>query len=333
MASAESSRVVIAAGITANLLIAISKMVAAGFTGSTAMLAEAVHSLADTGNQVLLVVGMRLSRRAPTETHPFGRAVERYFWPFVVSILVFTVGGVFAIYEGVHKLALLETVASGATGSHGSVAWNYGVLGAAILFEGTAFLIASREFRKVRRGRNTIQSLIETRDPTIPTLILEDSAAVVGLIIALTGISLAHLTGWNGWDGIASLLIGALLCTVAVFLARETHSLILGESARPEEREAVRRIVESIDGIERLTQLLSLHRGPEDVLLALKVAFRRGLDVAEVERLTNEAERRIRQEVPSMRHIFIEADAGYDAAKDPDRPYQSLPPKPEETPR
>lgn len=324
MASANSTKVVVA-GMSANALIAVSKFVAAAFTGSTAMLAEAVHSLADTGNQLLLMVGMRLSRGGPSATHPFGRAVERYFWPFLVSILIFTVGGSFAIYEGVHKLAEITTVAGGAMADHGAVWWNYLVLGAAILFEGYAFFVATREFRKVRRGRGMLQTLIETRDPTIPTVILEDAAALVGLFLALTGVTLTHLTGWAGWDGIASLLIGVLLCVVAVFLGRETHSLILGESAPTEERRTVRDTVEGVDGIERVTQLLSLHRGPDDVVLALKVAFDPALEVREVERLIDLAEERVRRAVPSMKHIFIEADSDYDPARDPNRPYLAPP--------
>jgi len=315
-ARADSTKVVIAA-LAGNLLIATSKFVAAFLTGSAATLAEAVHSCADTGNQVLLLFGMKLSLRRPTEQHPFGRAIERYFWAFVVSIMLFTVGGVFAVFEGYHKLL---AVTEHTDVVHGSNLWNYVVLGVSAAFETYSFLVAMGEFRKLRGQRSTLRAMIESRDPTIPVVVLEDSAALAGLFLALVGIGLSDLTGWRGFDGIASLLIGVLLCGVAVFLANETHSLIVGESATPADRAKVRRIVEAVAGVRAVTQMLSMHRGPDDVILALKVDFERALEVGTIEQTINDIETRVREELPHMRHIFVEPDATYRAALDEEFP-------------
>jgi len=314
---ADSAKVVIAA-LIGNALIAVSKFVAAAITGNVATLAEAVHSVADTGNQVLLMLGMRLSAREPTEHHPFGRAAERYFWAFVVSIMLFTIGGGFALYEGVHKLLHLRTAVTESTG-HGSNLWNYGVLGLATLFELYSFSVAWREFRKLRGTRTTSETLRATKDPTIPVVLLEDSAALIGLVVALIGVSLGDLTGWAGWDGVASIAIGLLLCAVAVFLSRETHSLLLGESATPEDRRRVRDVVMKVGGVRGVTQLLTLHRGPEDVLLALKVDFDPGMAVTELEEAINLIESRVREALPHMRYIFVEPDSGYRASLDQQR--------------
>ena len=322
MASSDSRRVVLAA-LAGNALIAVSKFVAAAFTGSTAMLAEGVHSVADTGNQALLFLGMRLARRRKTVRHPFGRSVERYFWAFVVSMMLFTIGGVFAVYEGVHKLMALMDAATGqSAASHdpSSRLWNYGVLGVSLLFEGGSFLVAFRELRRMRRGGSLWRSLFESRDPTVPVVFMEDAAALTGLLLALVGVGLSDLTGWAGWDGFASVVIGLLLCVVAVLLARDVHSLLLGESATPEDQEAVQRIVEGVEGVRQLTQLLSMHRGPDDVLLALKVAFDPSLPLARIEQLVDEMEAAIRAEMPHMRHIFVEPDSDYDPGQDPDAP-------------
>lgn len=325
---ADSTKVVIAA-LAGNLLIAASKFVAAFVTGSAATLAEAVHSCADTGNQVLLLFGMRLSRRAPTEMHPFGRAIERYFWAFVVSIMLFTVGGVFAVFEGYHALV---GAMHGEAEHGGSSLWSYIVLGVSFVFESYSFTVAMSEFRKLKGRRSTIRTMIDARDPTIPVVVLEDAAALIGLALALAGVGLSDLTGWRGWDGIASLCIGVLLCAVAVFLANETHSLIIGESATPADRLQVRRVVEAVGGVRSVTQLLSMHQGPDDVILALKVDFDRDLDVIALEARINEIEKKVRDALPHMRHIFIEPDASYRASLDEVHPRGSAAP-PEVTER
>jgi len=309
---ANSIRVVISA-LVGNLAIAISKFVAAYITQSAGTLAEAVHSLADTGNQILLLLGMRLSAGKPTEQHPFGRASEKYFWPFVVAILLFSVGGAFAIYEGMHKL---HEVTQGIVSHGGSHIWSYAVLGASAAFESYSFMVARGEFKKTQQGRSMVQTMLQAKDPTIPVVVLEDMAALIGLLIALIGLGLSDLTGWQGWDGIASLIIGVLLCCVAVFLGRETHSLLVGESATSEERLKAREIVEGVPGVERVTQLLTMHLGPEEVLLAIKVAFPRGMVVEKVEDIIDELETRVRKELPNMRYIFVEPDAKYEVHHD-----------------
>ncbi len=314
-AESDSAKVVVAA-MLGNGLVAASKLVAGFFTGSVAMIAEAFHSVADTANQALLMVGMRRSVRQPTELHPFGLAVERYFWPFLVSMLIFLLGGVFALYEGVHSLL--------GSGVHGegdaSSLWNYGVLGTAMLFEGYSFTVASREFKKEKGEQKTMAVIVQSKDPTIPVVLMEDTAALVGLVIALVAVGLGDLTGWAGWDAVGSLAIGALLCVVAYLLARETHSLLLGESASLEDRKKVVAIIEADTAVERVTQLLSMHRGPRDVLLALKVGFDRRLSVDGVEACIDRLEDAIRAELPQMTHIFIEPDNDYDPVRDETRP-------------
>lgn len=314
-AEADSAKVVVAAMI-GNGLIAVSKFVAGFLTGSASMLAEAVHSVADTANQVLLMVGLRRSRGTATALHPFGMAAESYFWPFIVSILIFFVGGCFALYEGVHAL-LAEHAADEEAASN---LWNYGVLGVAIVFESYSFTVAMREFRKMKGAASTMEVIRASKDPTIPVVLMEDTAALVGLVLALAAVGLGDLTGWAGFDAAGSIAIGALLCGVAYLLARETHSLLIGESASREDREKVVRIVEADPAVRRVTQLLSLHRGPEDVLLALKVGFDPGITVDDLEAAIDRVEDRIRADVPRMKHIFIEPDADYDPAKDAERP-------------
>jgi cation diffusion facilitator family transporter len=312
-AEADSTKVVVAAMI-GNGLIAVSKFVAGFLTGSASMIAEAVHSVADTANQFLLMVGLRRARGKATELHPFGLSVESYFWPFMVSILIFLLGGAFAIYEGVHSL--LE---GGHSESDASPIWNYAVLGAAIVFEGYSFTVAAREFAKMKGSASTLEVFQRSKDPTIPVVLMEDTAAMIGLIVALIAVTLADVTGWAGWDSVGSLSIGVILCVVAYFLARETHSLLLGESASIEDRRKVKAIVEADEAVLRLTQLLSLHRGPDDVVLALKVGFDPSLSLSDIEAAIDRIEGRVREEVPKMKHIFLEPDTKYDPAKDAER--------------
>lgn len=310
---ANNLRVVVAA-LAGNLLIAISKFVAAFISGSAGTLAEAVHSVADTGNQALLLLGMRLGDKAPTEEHPFGRAAEKYFWPFIVAILLFSVGGAFAVYEGVHKL---HQVHLGIDDESGSKLWSYVVLGSSFLFESYSFTVAFGEFKKTKGSMSTFRTMQLAKDPTIPVVLLEDSAALVGLFLALVGLGLSDLTGWAGWDGVASLFIGILLCWVAYFLARETHSLLVGESATPADRKRARELTLTVPGVVAVKQLLSMHRGPEEVLLAMKVQFTAQMPLEKIEETINNIEVQIRGELPHMRYIFIEPDSSYEPPKDP----------------
>ncbi|MBN8612360.1 MAG: cation transporter [Deltaproteobacteria bacterium] len=314
-------RVVVAA-LIGNLLIAISKFVAAFFSGSIATLAEAVHSVADTANQVLLVVGLRRAEKPATNLHPFGHAVESYFWPFMVSILIFLLGGAFALYEGVHDLIAL---ASGHhdESAHGSRLWSYGVLGVSFLFESYSCSVAYAEFKKTKGELSFNDALIRMKDPTIPVVLAEDTAALFGLGIALLSVGLSDVTGWGGFEAIGSMLIGVVLGLVAWFLASRTHSLLLGEAATPEDRNKVEALAPTVPGVRRVTQLLSMHLGPKQVLLALKVELDRDLDITGVEKTIDALETRIREEMPQMRYIFVEPDSDYTLSLDPDRPIET----------
>jgi cation diffusion facilitator family transporter len=299
--SADSRKVVLAA-LAGNVAIAACKFAAAIASHSTATLAEAVHSLADTGNQALLLVGMQLAARPADERFPFGRASERYFWPFVVALLLFSVGGAFAIFDGVSHLVHPHVE------DHARV-WSYVVLGVSLAIEGMSFRVALAEFRKLSGGRPLRRALLEARDPTIPLVLAEDTAAMAGLLLALGAVAVSGLTGQDFWDPVGSVVIGVLLCVVALVLARITHGLLIGEGASPEDQARVLELARSVDGVEGVTQLLTLHLGPDVVLLAMKIAFRPTLAVVDVEDVTNKIESAIRGSMPQMRKIFIEADS------------------------
>ena len=299
--NADSRKVVLAA-LAGNVAIAACKFAAAYLSHSTATLAEAVHSLADTGNQALLLVGMRLALQPANERFPFGRAGERYFWPFVVALLLFSVGGAFALFEGIDHLVRPRVEIH-------ARAWSYGVLGISLVMEGLSFRVALVEFRKLAAGRSLRRAMLEARDPTIPLVLAEDMTAMAGLVLALLAVATSGLTGQDFWDPIGSVIIGALLCAVALIVAWITHGLLIGESATPEDRVRVLELVRGIEGVEAVTQVLTLHLGPDVILLALKVAFRQTMIVKEVEDVTNRIEAAIRGAMPRMRKIFIEADS------------------------
>jgi cation diffusion facilitator family transporter len=299
--STPDSRKVVVAALIGNLAICVCKFVAAYLSRSTATFAEALHSVADTGNQALLLLGMRLAARPPDVRFPFGRSGEMYFWPFVVALLLFSVGGTFAIYEGVTHF--------GHAGNGGSPWWSYGVLGISTLFELLSFRVAYAEFRKLAAGRPWAAVMLEARDPTIPLVLAEDASALLGLVIAFVAVLLAHTTGVQAFDPAGSVLIGVLLSLVAVVLATLTHGLLIGKAASVQDQAIVLRITEGTPGVEKVTQLLTFHVGPDVVILAMKVAFRADDTVAGVEDTINRAEERIRAELPHMRKIFIEPDA------------------------
>ncbi|MBX3189471.1 MAG: cation diffusion facilitator family transporter [Labilithrix sp.] len=304
MTAPDSKKVVIAA-LAGNLAICVCKFGAAFLSGSTATLAEAVHSVADTGNQALLLIGIRLAAKPPDERFPFGRAGEMYFWPFVVALMLFSVGGAFAIYDGVDHLMHPAT-------QHGSRFWSYGVLGVSLVFEAMSFRVAWKEFKVLAKGRRWIDAVREARDPTIPLVLAEDTTALCGLAIAFLAVLMSHVTGQHFWDPLGSVLIGILLAVVAVALARNTHTLLIGSSADPEEQGQALALTEQVDGVERVTQILTFHVGPAVVILAMKIAFKADMKSGEIEACINEIERRIRAEQPLMRKIFIEVDANGD---------------------
>jgi cation diffusion facilitator family transporter len=309
MSAPGNSRKVVLAALGGNVLIAVAKLAAAVLSGSAAMLAEGVHSLADTGNHGLLLLGMGLSRKEDRERFPFGRAMETYFWAFIVSLLLFSLGGAFAIYEGVHKL-------TGPPHEPGSAFVSIAVLVVSLGIEGASFSVAFSEFNRTRRGRSIRKALLAGRDPTIPIVLLEDAGAVIGLFVALASVLVSRATGSGVADGVGSVVIGVLLCAIATVLARETHGLLIGEGVTPEMRDRALGLVRGTPGVVDVTQMLTMHLGPDTVVLALKVRFDRGSVLEDVERITNLLEERVRAEIPEMKKIFVEADGEYDSTLD-----------------
>lgn len=309
--AADPKKVVIAA-LVANGGIAIAKFVAAWLSGSATMVAEGVHSVADSANQALLLLGMILAARKAPALYPLGRQKERYFWAFMVSLTLFFLGGVFAIYEGVGRIR----------GGHGEPVSPIAavvVLVVSIGLETASFTVAIREFNRMRGKRPILQALFSSKDPTIPVVLLEDAGAVAGLFIALAAVLLAWATGSSVADGVGSIVIGVLLCAIGLVLAGDTKSLLIGESASPEQEQAALEHAESTAGVEAVTQLLTMHLGPDSILLALKVRFRDGMSVGEIEGVINALEERIRTAVPEMTRIFVEPDGVYDRSKDAER--------------
>ena len=294
-------RVVVAA-LAVNVAIAIFKFIAAGFSRSSAMLAEACHSTADTANQIFLLVGMRKSARAPDRDHPFGYGPETYFWAFMVALCIFSVGGGFSVHEGVEKILHRNDPSR----ELGDPRWAYVVLGVSILLETYSFSVAMKEFRHIRAGRGVRRTLKETRDPTALTVLFEDLAALFGLVVAFGGILLARLTGNVAWDGAASIVVGLALGAVAFVLARDTKSLLIGQSANEDDENKIRAIVTAHRDVVELVHLRTMHMAPEEVLAAIKVRFLGNLDARTLELRINEIEAELRRALPRLRRIYIE---------------------------
>jgi cation diffusion facilitator family transporter len=309
MSAAGGTRAIVAA-LAANLGIAVTKFIAFGLTGSSSMLAESIHSVADSGNQALLLVGGRRARRDATPTHPFGYGRERYIYAFIVAIVLFSVGGLFALYEGYHKLTHRSAITE----------WHWVpvvVLLVAIGLESFSFRTAIVESNKVRGNATWVQFVRRSRGPELPVVLLEDLAALLGLIFAFIGVSLTLMTGNGLWDGVATVCIGVLLVAVAIVLAIEMKSLLIGESATPEHTDAIEAaIVDDGGEIERVIHMKTLHLGPEELLVACKVGVPKAASAADVARAIDGAEARIREAVPIARVIYIEPDI-YRVAAEP----------------
>ncbi|MDQ3388106.1 MAG: cation diffusion facilitator family transporter [Gemmatimonadota bacterium] len=300
MAAGSSPKAVYAA-IIGNFLIAVTKFVAASFTGSSAMLAEGVHSLVDTGNGGLVLFGLHRSRRPADRAHPFGYGKELYFWTLVVAILIFAVGGGISIYEGIRHVQHPEPVTD--------PIWAYGVLTVAMIFEGYVWSVAYRQFNMERGEIPFFQAVRASKDPTTFTILFEDTAAMLGLIVAFLGILFGQLTGNPYLDGIASIMIGVILMGVAVFLAYESKSLLVGEGADPRTVTRIHEIASADPGVAAVVSAQTMHFGPWEVLLAADVRFRSELSAAEVASAVDRLDRTIRAEFPEIKHIFIEAKA------------------------
>jgi len=300
MAAAQSRKVIIAA-LAGNAAIAGTKFAAAAYTGSSAMLSEAVHSLVDTGNQLLLLHGLRRAARPPTPQHPFGHGLELYFWTFVVAVLIFGAGAGVSVLEGIERIRAPHPVEN---------VWvNYAVLGASLLFEGAVWIVALREFRAEKGTRPWLEAVRASKDPTVFTVLFEDTAALIGLLVALVRLVLANALSWPMLDGIASVLIGAILAATAAFLAYECLGLLTGESADPEVRASVRRIATAEPSVERLNEALTMHFGPRDILVALSLDFQDARSAAEVEAAVTRIERAIKSVHPEVRRVFVEAQS------------------------
>ncbi|MCC0041562.1 MAG: cation transporter [Rhodobiaceae bacterium] len=302
--AAHGSKKVIFAALAGNTLIAITKFAAAIYTGSSAMLSEGIHSLVDTGNQGLLLYGMKRASRPADDRHPFGYGPELYFWSFVVAILIFAVGAGVSIYEGIHKMQDPHPVTSPLV--------NYLVLGAAMVFEGAAWWIAYKEFDTRRGKRGFIDAIRQSKDPTVFTVLFEDTAAMLGLMVAFAGIMAAQYTGALWLDGAASIVIGLILAGTAVVLAIETKSLLIGEAAAPEMVAGIRDIITAQgNAVTAVNELRTLHNGPDDILLAISLDFRDDIRAGQVEEIVYALERAIKDRFPSVRRVFIEAQSVY----------------------
>lgn len=300
---AAGSKGVIYAALGGNAAIAAVKFVAAALTGSSAMFSEAIHSVVDTGNQMLLLLGISRSRRAPTEEHPFGFGLQLYFWAFVVAILIFGLGAGISAYEGVHKIMDPHPISN---------AWiSYAVLAVALVIEGGVWIVAFREFRRnhAAGGGGWIRAVRRSKDPMVFTVLFEDSAAVLGLVAAMLGIFLSQALDMPMLDGVASLVIAGILATTAAFLAFECQSLLTGEGVAPEVRRSIREIAKQGAGVECLNGALTMHFGPSDVLVALSLDFDDRLGAADVENSVSEIEGRIRAAHPEVTRVFVEAQS------------------------
>lgn len=299
MSTEGGTRAVLAA-LLANVGIAVSKFVAFLLTGSSSMLSESIHSVADSANQMLLLIGGKRSRRAADATHQFGYARVRYVYAFVVAIILFLVGGIFSLYEGFHKFTHPEELRD--------VGIAIAVLLIAVGLEAFSFRTALREANKSRGRRSLLRYVRDARQPELPVVLLEDAGALVGLLFALTGVGMATLTGDARWDGLGAMAVGTLLVVIAVFLAFEMSSMLVGESALPEQDTAIRDALERAPDIERVIHLKTLHVGPDELLVAAKIAIRGEDDAITIARGIDRAEACVREAVPSARFIYLEPD-------------------------
>lgn len=301
---ASESRKTVIVALSANLVIAILKGGAGVLSGSTAMLAEAAHSIADTGNQGLLLVSFALSDRRADEEHPFGYGKERFFWAFLVAVFIFLLGGLFSIVEGADRL-----ITGG--GGEGSPLVAYGVLAAALIAESVSFLRALRQTRsEARENELPLQRYVRaSKDPSTKAVFSEDAAAIAGIVIAFVGIGLDQLTGIP-FDPMASILIGLLLCAVGVALGRDVKGLLIGESARPDQRRALRRVMLAEPRVDDVLDLMTMYVGPESLLVAARLDLADGIPAAEVEQLCDRLERQLRSAVPDVDQVFLDATPG-----------------------
>lgn len=297
---ASGSKLVIIAALIGNALISVTKFVAASITGSAAMMSEGIHSLVDTGNQILLLYGMKRAAKPADEDFPFGYGKEIYFWSFIVAILIFALGGGISIYQGIQHVQHPEPIANALV--------NYIVLGLALVFEGAAWYFAFREFSRVKGRWGYLEAIQRAKDPSIFVVLFEDSAAMLGLLVAFVGVWLSQTTGILIFDGIASIIIGLILLGTSVWLAYETKGLLIGESAN---QSVIRGIRDSLRGkanINHVNEILTMHMGPDFILANISVDFNDSITAHQVEADIAAIDRSIKQEYPQIKRVFIEAE-------------------------
>ena len=299
-----ASRRVIYAALVGNLLVALTKFIAVVVTGSSAMLSEGVHSLVDSGNEVLLLYGLRRAARPPDARHPLGHGRELYFWSFVVALLIFAVGAGISLYEGITHVLHPRPI------THPIV--NYVVLGLALLFEGGSWWVVVREFRRAKGQLGYFEAARASKDPPGFMILFEDTAALLGLLMALGGTAAAHLLHAPILDGVASLAIGVLLGAVALFLAQESKALLIGEGASPDVVASIAQIARAEPGVEHANALLTVHLGPRQVVAALSIDFADEISAGQVERIVARIEDRIRRRHPEIVTIFIKPQSAAD---------------------
>lgn len=299
--AASTSKNVIFAALAGNTAIAVTKFAAALFTGSAAMMSEAIHSAVDTGNQILLLIGLKRAARPASETHPFGHGLQLYFYTFVVAVLIFGLGAVLSITHGIERIRAPEPIDN---------PWvNYVVLGLAVLFEGGSWWVALKAFNHERAGRPLLRAVQDSKDPTIFTVLFEDTAALTGLVIALIGVAASQILNLPMIDGVASVAIGVVLAITAGFLAYESQSLLTGEAADPATRQGIAALAVEEPGVVGLNDLRTMHFGPNEILVALSLDFRDDLSAAEVENTVARLEQRIRAAYPQAGRIYVEAQS------------------------
>jgi cation diffusion facilitator family transporter len=311
-----SSKTVIYAALGGNLLVAVIKFIAASLTGSAAMLSEAIHSTVDSGNQLLLLLGISRAARPANARHPFGHGLQLYFWTFVVAVLIFGVGAGVSVLEGISKIREPHPV--------GNPWVNYMVLGLALVFEGAVWIVALRVFRATKGALGWIEAVQLSKDPTVFTVLFEDTAAILGLLVALTGIALSQLLDLPVLDGVASLVIGLILAGTATFLAWECQSLLTGEGASPAVQASIYAIASAERSVVRPNEILTMHFGPQEVLVALSLDFVDTGTAAEVERAVTRIERAIKAAHPEVKRVFVEAQ-DREAHRSSQKPLEVLP--------
>ena len=291
------STVAIYAAIAGNVAIAVTKFIAATLTGSSAMLSEAIHSVVDTGNGLLILLGVRKSRKPPDSDHPFGHGHELYFWTLIVGVLIFAVGGGMSVYEGITHILHPRLPEK--------LAWSYAVLGMATVFEGTTWLFGLKAFNAERGRKGILQTIHESKDPTSFTVLLEDSAALLGLVFAFLGIFLGGQLKLPYLDGVASVLIGLLLCAVAVLMVYESKGLLIGEGLDHESLKSIRVLVEADPAVESVGHLHTMYLGPREVLLTIELRFRNEITALEVRRAVKRLREGIQSQDSAIRRIFF----------------------------